>query len=349
MKHSFTSIFMAAAMLLGANSAAQAQDFTPSTKKALTFKTTREVGDKVGLYILSTGGNAWLDLNGNGSYDEGEIVLQSSSYYEIQTQELDLYGEPTYFNCTDNDITELDLIDTPELAYLTISSNQIESVDLSKTPQLYELNCYNNKFQSLDLSHTPGMKLLTCSDNELTSIDLSHTPLLELLVCGGNQLTKLDLSNQKKLTRLYCHRNKINEMNMQTLVESMPTVDGLPGQFYVIDTTPGVNEENVCNEDQVGLAVFKNWKVKNVHNNVDYPGTTSLEDISTATSPIKLYAQDGKITITGIEAGMKVDIYSLSGNRVHSSKATANTVSIALAAGSYVLHIGKHSAKVIVH
>lgn len=80
------------------------------------------------------------------------------------------------------------------LFYLDCSNNELSSIDLSRNPQLQILNVSRNSLSKLDLSKV-SLNMLICFDNDLSEIDLSAQNNLNSISCGDNpKLKTLDLS-----------------------------------------------------------------------------------------------------------------------------------------------------------
>ena len=60
----------------------------------------------------------------------------------------------------------------PELENLDCSENQLTQLDVSKNPKLKRLVCYENKLTSLDVSGNTSLTELHCYTNQLTSLNL---------------------------------------------------------------------------------------------------------------------------------------------------------------------------------
>ena len=120
----------------------------------------------------------------------------------------------TYLSCSDNQLTSLDLSNNTALTYLWCGGNQLTSLDVSKNTALTELACSYNQLTSLDLSKNTVLTYLRCSDNQLTSLDVSKNTALETLYCSDNQLTSLDVSKNTALTKLYCSDNQLTSLDV---------------------------------------------------------------------------------------------------------------------------------------
>lgn len=117
-------------------------------------------------------------------------------------------------NCSNNQITELDLSKNTDLKVLYCGGNPLKSLDVSKYASLEWLNCRRLQLTSLNVSNNKALKELDCGDNALTSLNVSNNTVLEGLSCDENQLTSLDLSKNTTLKSLYCEDNKLSSLDL---------------------------------------------------------------------------------------------------------------------------------------
>ena len=121
----------------------------------------------------------------------------------------------TYIDCSNMNLTSLTGISYfRNLKYLNCSDNQLTSLNVSGCTALEELDCSDNKLTSLNVSGCTALTDLCCSDNYLTSLDVSNNTALTGLNCGGNQLTGLDVSNNTALTYLDCDQNQLKSLDV---------------------------------------------------------------------------------------------------------------------------------------
>ena len=120
----------------------------------------------------------------------------------------------TYLNCSDNQLSSLDLSNCTQLATLKCSDNQLTSLGLSNCTQLATLNCSDNQLTDLDISCNTQLTSLDCFSNRLTSLDLSNNTQLTSLYCYNNQLSRLDISNCTQLTTLKCFNNQLTSLDI---------------------------------------------------------------------------------------------------------------------------------------
>lgn len=101
----------------------------------------------------------------------------------------------TTLDCSDNNLTALNVTKNTALTYLDCSLNSIAALDVSKDTGLTELYCNTNQLAVLDVQSNVALSKLNCSDNKITSLDLSKNTVLTAIKCFKNNLTSLDLKN----------------------------------------------------------------------------------------------------------------------------------------------------------
>ena len=255
--------------------------FTSSSLLAeglITMTTSRTVGGIISLRI---------DANGEITIEGVKETLQTEDrvvYYTLTSQTITIRGDVTRFDCSDNQLTSLDvskntsltdldcfnnqltsldLSQNTALTKLDCSWNQLTSLDLSQNTPLAELNCFNNQLTSLDVSKNTALESLDCSSNQLTSLDLSKNTALESLECSINQLTSLNISGCTRLEVLFCFSNCINGEAMTKLVNSLPDRRGMGhGTIFLVDRSSKKRDKNRCSAADVTTAKKKNWEVR---------------------------------------------------------------------------------------
>jgi len=203
---------------------------------------------------------------------------------------IEVFASLTELNCNDNLLTTLDLSNNKALKYLDCSYNQLTTLNVSNCPELEDFGCVKNQLTELDLSKNLQLKKLYCGSNQLTELDLSKNRLLEIVKCGYNQLARLflapntaleeleccsnrliylDLTTNKRLHKLVVYNNNITGTGMQTLVESLPTVEN--GELYVCRFETISGKTNYITSEQVNVAHGKGWEVYTYENQAWIP------------------------------------------------------------------------------
>ena len=111
--------------------------------------------------------------------------------YSGTSLELDLNEFPKLesLGCTNMNLTTLEGY-IPEsyksrLTVLMCDNNQLTEVDLDEYPNLRTLSCYNNEIQELDPSKAPHLQNLSCFGNKISTLDISSNLELTDWRCGN--------------------------------------------------------------------------------------------------------------------------------------------------------------------
>ena len=223
------------------------------------------------------------DYGKDGVLTEAEI--RNITVMDVSEKEIKSLKGIEYFtalrtlNCSDNELTELDIsrntaLDTlscgfNELTALDVSKNtalrsldcgfnELTALDISKNTALTYLRCGFNELTSLDISKNTALTSLSCDDNKLTTLDISKNTALTFLSCSGNSLTSLDLSKNTALNFLTCCGNQISGQNMDALIGSLRQNESEEFcGFYVMDGNEP--NQNVCTKSQAAAAKAKGW------------------------------------------------------------------------------------------
>jgi Leucine-rich repeat (LRR) protein len=110
----------------------------------------------------------------------------------------------------------------PNVIEYDCSNKNLTDLDLSQCPDLQRLYCYRNKLTSLDFRECPNILKIWCFDNQIESLIFPEEGLLNLqeLRCFDNQLKALDLSkcpNLKKIISInnpFCNKQPNNGKQM---------------------------------------------------------------------------------------------------------------------------------------
>lgn len=282
-------------VFLTCNSLVLAQENSP--KDAVAFKTNMSVDEEMVLYFASDElGFEQIkieDLEIKGLKDPEPLPYDGGFKAKVMDQNITITVKNDkrlkFAEIIFGLIASLDLSCCPELVYLDCQVNQLESLDLSKTPKLRTLVCNRNKLKSLDMKNLSALETIDCGTNDLSSLELPVGKTLTSLFCMENKLTSLDLTKCEGLTKLSCPLNKIekivirkgapfesiffqsNAMSAQStheLIDNLGKGIGNKASLVVINTLDQ-NEKNVCYEDDVKVALGKNYKVYDKYNETD--------------------------------------------------------------------------------
>ena len=220
------------------------------------------------------------------------------------------------------------------LTHLECSENQLTSLDVSNNTALTSLICQNNQLTSSDVSNNTALVLLRFAQNQLTSLDVSNNTALTSLICQHNQLTSLDVSNNTALTHLICHNNQLtclnaangNNMNILLIAQFNPNLTCIEVDDATWSTAnwPGIDSQTSfsldCNNDCSTSTIGINENTNNINL---YPNPTN-----------NLITLD----IEGYNGSVNVELYDLQGRLLKTN--TNTTISMQeYAKGIYVFKV----------
>ncbi len=222
----------------------------------ITMTASKAVGETVKLRI---------EANGNVTIEGVKELPQlgkDKKNYTLTSQTITIHGDVTKLDCSDNQLTSLDLPKNTALTTLYCDRNQLTRLDVSKNAALTELDCSDNQLTSLDLPKSTVLTELFCFENKLTSLDVSKNIALTELYCSNNQLTSLNVSRCARLNTLYCDSNRINGKAMNKLENSLPNRRRKSsGAILLVDNSPEKRDKNRCSPADVTISEKKNWSV----------------------------------------------------------------------------------------
>lgn len=162
---------------------------------------------------LFIAGKGIADLTGIEAF----VNLYKIDCSQNQITSLDLTYHPYLgaLECWQNQISVLDPSQSPNLRFLWCSNNQLTSLDVTNNPELRFFYPYNNPISSIDVTQNPELISFRCTDNLLTSLDVSQNPNLSSLDCWNNNLNSLDLSQNPNLQYLQCNNSQLTQLDIR--------------------------------------------------------------------------------------------------------------------------------------
>ncbi len=259
-----------------------------------------------------------------------------------------------------NKLKELNF--TKEKLYeLRCQRNQLTSIDLSNSPILYQLNCNDNKLETINLSGCPKLELLYVHNNKLTTLDVSKNPKITTISCENNKLTTLDFSKTPMLGVLWCFANNLGEKGVTDMFRSFVKDENAVGwsSCYVIDSK-NPNEKNLCYKDQVALANDKYWNIYDMegsekgklYKGASRPAANAQIAAEDRLSSFRLVKNGFQVTIEMQEGANAKEyaLYSLSGVLLKNARIINQKASFSaeqLPVGVYLIKVGKEVKKIV--
>ena len=119
----------------------------------------------------------------------------------------------TALDCSNNELTSLDVSQNTALTTLDCGNNQLTSLDIFQNIALVTFLCRDNELTILNLTQNPALVTLSCQYNQLSSLTISQNTNLANLDCDNNQLTSLDVSQNIALVGVDCRVNEITSID----------------------------------------------------------------------------------------------------------------------------------------
>ena len=113
------------------------------------------------------------------------------------------------------------IIKGKDITYLDCSENQLTSLNVQGLNNLQYFGCYNNQLTSLDVQGLNNLLYLDCSENQLTSLDVQGLNNLQYFACSENQLTSLDVQGLNNLLYLYCPNNQLTAQAFKEIFNNL--------------------------------------------------------------------------------------------------------------------------------
>lgn len=105
----------------------------------------------------------------------------------LQSFDFSMFPNLINFNCSDNELAELDLSHALNLKELGVRNIGISNIDVSELQNLESLECGSNELTELNISNNFKLTSLGCTYNKLSRLDISNNKSLDFLSCLGNQ------------------------------------------------------------------------------------------------------------------------------------------------------------------
>jgi len=108
------------------------------------------------------------------SLDISQNAIDFLICYNNQITTINLNTDLYVLDCSNNNITNLNVSANTNLTYLYCSSNQLTNISLTTNTALIDFRLEHNQFSNLDLSNNINLEYLNFYNNQLTLIDLSQ-------------------------------------------------------------------------------------------------------------------------------------------------------------------------------
>ena len=283
-------LLMATCAILGSLNVMRAghnQPGAPCVKMHFAGKT----GSKYALLIMGAeAGEYTLDW-GDGKTHKGKLNKTATRIQgNIEAQDLTIYGNIAVLECSNNQLTTLDVTKLSALTHLISRKNFVRDLDVSGNPELKLLYVQDSPLEQLDLTHNSKIDSLILTNNRLKELTLASHPTLELLMCTSNaQLKHLNLKDCPKLKHLDALQTLVDEYDLSKNSELRDVAVGLGRPLRTL-SLPTNNKIDTLMVPAAGLKTIdlsqtKQLKLLGIDNNyelsqLDLTGMTQLKALS---------------------------------------------------------------------
>ena len=283
-------LLMATCAILGSLNVMRAghnQPGAPCVKMHFAGKT----GSKYALLIMGAeAGEYTLDW-GDGKTHKGKLNKTATRIQgNIEAQDLTIYGNIAVLECSNNQLTTLDVTKLSALTHLISRKNFVRDLDVSGNPELKLLYVQDSPLEQLDLTHNSKIDSLILTNNRLKELTLASHPTLELLTCTSNaQLKHLNLKDCPKLKHLDALQTLVDEYDLSKNSELRYVAVGLGRPLRTL-SLPTNNKIDTLMVPAAGLKTIdlsqtKQLKLLGIDNNyelsqLDLTGMTQLKALS---------------------------------------------------------------------
>ena len=275
--------------------------FSLSTNASVVLNSTNFPDAAFRAYIANRTG---VDIGGTISDSQlAEVTSMNASNKAISDLKgIEYFTKITELNCSNNQLSSLDVSKNTELVSLMCSNNKLTSLDITHNTMLYNLECQKNQLTSLDVSKNRTLTNFNCIDNQLSSLDISNNKVLNHLDCSGNKLTNLNVVNNLYLNRIQCSVNQLTSLDVSKNI-SLQHLDCAYNKLTSLDVSKNTNLMRlICYNNQL--------------TSVDVSMNTKLE---------RLDCIYNKLTSIDVSNCTLLNYLDIQGNQIENLDVTSNT------------------------
>ncbi|RBW58291.1 hypothetical protein DS884_10565 [Tenacibaculum sp. E3R01] len=298
-------------------------------------------------------GNRTINTNGDNEIQVSEAKAHNGLIWCMNKNISNLTGieaftSLTELNCSNNQLTSLDVSKNVALKNLYCDNNKLTSLNVSGATELNRLKCPINKLGSLDISKNTKLTWLDCNTNQLANLDVSKNTLLEGLSFWRNELTDIDVSKNIAVYFLRCSDNKLTSLNLKngnnsnmimwadinpnlTCIQvddkntTKPSCNKNGNAGWCIDSTASYSED--CNTASQNVSIsdanFKKYLLSNTSININGDSEIQITEAERFTETIDCSFRSIR-SLKGIEAFINLTGLTCWGNQLRSIDISKN-------------------------
>ncbi len=208
--------------------------------------------------------NGLLDVNTQNISDltgiEAFINMTGLLCYNNQLTTLDMSNSPnlTLLGCGGNQLTAINISSNTNLTILGVNFNQLTTLDVTNNVALTRIDAIDNLLSTINLNNNINLNILAISKNNIANLNLGNlTNLQQITFENDSAITALDLSNNPNLQGVWLDSNvnlaSLNLKNGNNTGIFVPTFQGNPSLTCIqVDDTTYANA-NWTNKDAIAF------------------------------------------------------------------------------------------------
>ena len=258
----------------------------------ITLTTSKQPGETIYLSHAYTGsilisgveeapGESTTDTQ---TIDDNEVGKYA---YTLTDQTVKIYGDVTYFRCSFQNVSSIDVTSATNLKTLYCDNNSISTLNVTNNTALTLLHCARNQLTAITgLNQLTELKKLFCTSNKITTLDLKQNTKLDTLSCGVNKISALDLSKNTALKWIHCTYNPLTTLD----VTNNPLIKYFACYNCGLTSITGLKKltsmtEFDCHSNKLAsLDISKNTALITINCSANQLTTLDLSDNTAATS-----------------------------------------------------------------
>jgi len=248
--------------------------------------------------VIDWGDGAKSTMSANPTWHN--LIQFKHTYENDLPRTITIFGDITYLQSFDGNLTNLDISRNPlleglviyapitdlyldnntVLQFLLIYDNQLIDLDISNNTMLHSIFLRGTQLTNLDLRNNIMLESLSVFESSLTSLDVGYNVILESLRIGGLPLTNLELSKNTMLRSLTVSDTPLTNLNVanNVMLEALE-INGFP--LTNIDLSKNAVLQFLSIQDNqltnLNLSNNKNLRLVNIRNNLFLPN--ALDDL----------------------------------------------------------------------
>ena len=211
-----------------------------------------------------------LNMSGNNLKTVNLSGCTNLSYLNIENNLLESVSFPEFtkaegIHLNSNKLTELEL--NGMVVNLECTDNELTELNVSGCKNMYKIECSRNNLTDLDIVNQTDLGVLACDHNQLTSLDISNNSQLTSVDCNNNSIEAF-VAGSGELFSLDCRDNKLTSLDLRGY-DGLGSLSIRGNSITDIKFAPGFNVQ-LSDFDDKEFGLFIDQETKEVKDSISY-------------------------------------------------------------------------------